>query len=77
MRLRLRGGGRGRTGGHLLLLHGGVGGAQTGASDGLEDSLHLGRGADEGLTPEAVLGVLDQLDEGDQQAPLKNILKKT
>ena len=58
------------SGGLLLLLHGGVGWAQTGASNGIEHTLHLWGTADEGLAPEAVLDVLDQLDERDEQAPL-------
>jgi hypothetical protein len=40
-------------------------------SDVLENFLNLGGTTSERMTPELILGVLDQLNEGDEQSPLQ------
>jgi hypothetical protein len=51
------------------LLLGSLVGAHAGLRDGFEEALNLGVAVREGEGPEVVARVLDQLDEGDEQAP--------
>lgn len=53
----------------LLLLLGRLVGAHAGLRNRFEEALDLGVAVGEGEGPEAVARVLDELDEGDEQAP--------
>ena len=69
-----------RSGAYSLLLHrlhglllvitvAGAGLAHAGLGHALKQALNLGRAVGEAQLPEVVARVLDELDEGDQQAP--------
>ena len=52
-----------------------AGRARQRARDGLEDSLDFRRAAREVPAPKRVARVLEQLNEGDQQAPLQGVME--